>query len=206
MALNRTWNGLLLGACCAALTAGSASAAVISSKTPMDFTGKSVSFGFDGADIVFGSNQDFTFSDNGTVFPDSVDITTGGGAQVAAFGGFLGIPVTPSSLFNPVRGFGSTYTFGPGQYASFSTPTPIAASSRGFYLGLTETLSDGVHYGFAEVADGGKILQSVAFESVAGRNIVTPVPLPASAPLFGAALIGLAGLGYAAKRKKTAAV
>lgn len=35
---------------------------------------------------------------------------------------------------------------------------------------------------------------------------VSAVPLPASAPMFGAALLGLAGLGYAAKRKaKTAA-
>ena len=34
---------------------------------------------------------------------------------------------------------------------------------------------------------------------------VSAVPLPASAPLFGAALLGLAGLGYAANRKKAAA-
>ena len=34
---------------------------------------------------------------------------------------------------------------------------------------------------------------------------LSAVPLPASAPMFGAALLGLAGLGYAAKRKKAAA-
>ena len=34
---------------------------------------------------------------------------------------------------------------------------------------------------------------------------VSAVPLPASAPMFGAALLGLAGVGYAAKRKKVAA-
>ena len=33
-------------------------------------------------------------------------------------------------------------------------------------------------------------------------GLVSPVPLPASAPMFGAALLGLAGLGYAANRKK----
>ena len=39
-----------------------------------------------------------------------------------------------------------------------------------------------------------------------GSQIVVPnVPLPASAPMFGASLLGLAGLGYAAKRKKAAA-
>ena len=36
-------------------------------------------------------------------------------------------------------------------------------------------------------------------------NTMSTVPLPASAPMFGAALVGLAGLGYAAKRKKAAA-
>lgn len=34
---------------------------------------------------------------------------------------------------------------------------------------------------------------------------VSSVPLPASAPMFGAALLALGGLGYAAKRKKAAA-
>lgn len=33
-------------------------------------------------------------------------------------------------------------------------------------------------------------------------DLPSPVPLPSSAPMFGAALLGLAGLGYAAKRKK----
>ena len=40
---------------------------------------------------------------------------------------------------------------------------------------------------------------------VASVERISPVPLPASAPMFGAALLGLAGLGYAAKRKKAAA-
>ena len=169
-----------------------------------------MSFGFDGTDLVFGKNEDFTFSDNmGPPFNSSpVDVSTRGTAQVSAFGGFLGIPLVPSSYFNPVRGFGTTYEFGPntfGQLASFSTPTAIDASVRGFYIELRETLSDGVHYGYGQFADGGTILQAVAFESVAGQSIVTPVPLPASAPMFGAALLGLVGLGYAAKRKKEAA-
>lgn len=34
---------------------------------------------------------------------------------------------------------------------------------------------------------------------------LSTVPLPASAPMFGAALLGLAGIGYVAKRKKAAA-
>ena len=40
-----------------------------------------------------------------------------------------------------------------------------------------------------------------AFEFAA----LSAVPLPASAPMFGGAILGLAGLGYAAKRKKAAA-
>ena len=205
MAHNRTWKGLLLGVCCAALMAGTASAAVISSTNPIDFNGGSVSFGFDGSNIVFGPNQDFTFSDNGD-FLNPVSVTTSSNSQVSAFGGFLGIPLAPSSYFNPVRGSG-TLEFGPntfGQLASFSTPTAIGASVRGFYIELTETLSDGTHYGYGQFADGGTILQSIAFESVAGRNIVTPVPLPASAPMLGAAVLVLGLAGYGVKRKKAA--
>ena len=37
------------------------------------------------------------------------------------------------------------------------------------------------------------------------NGTVSPVPLPASAPMFGAALLGLAGLGYAAKSKRARA-
>lgn len=209
MARNRTLNGLLLGASCAALLIGPASAAVIRNTTVMDFTGGSVSFGFDGTNLVFGPNQGFTFSDNMGAFfnPSPVDVTTDANAQVSAFGGFLGIPLVPSSYFNPVRGAG-VLEFGPGtfgQLASFSTPTAIDASVRGFFIELTETLSDGTHYGYGQFADGGTILQSVAFESVAGQSIMTPVPLPASAPMFGAAILGLAGLGYGMKRKKAVA-
>lgn len=40
---------------------------------------------------------------------------------------------------------------------------------------------------------------------VASVGQISTVPLPASAPMFGAALMGLAAMGYAAKRKKTAA-
>lgn len=206
MARNRTLIGLLLGTCCAALMVTPASAAVISSTTLVDFTGGSVSFGFNGTDIVFGPDQAFTFSDNGDS-TSNVDVMTRGSSQVSAFGGFLGIPLVPSSYFNSVRGSGSL-EFGPttfGQLASFSTPTAIGASVRGFYIELTETLSDGTHYGYGQFADGGTILQSVAFESVAGRNIVTPVPLPASAPMFGAAVLALGLAGYSVKRKKAAA-
>ena len=206
MARNRTWIELLLGTCCAALMAGPASAAVINSTALKDFTGSFVSFGFNGTSIVFAPNQDFTFSDNGDFF-NPVSVATSGASQVSAFGGFLGIPLVPSSYFDPVRGSGSL-EFGPttfGQLASFSTPTSIAASVNGFYIELTETLSDGTHYGYGRFGDGGTILQSVAFESVAGRTIVTPVPLPASAPMFGAALLALGLVGYGVKRNKSAA-
>ena len=207
MTRNRTLIGLALGSCYAALLMGPASAAVISSNTRMNFTGGSVSFGFNGTDIVFDTDKDFTFSDNGDFF-SPVDVTTSTTSKVTAYGGFSGYPLIPSSLFSPVRGFGPSYTFGPttfGQLASFSTPSVINASGSGFYIELTEALSDGVHYGYGLFAPGGTILQTVAFESVAGQSIVTPVPLPAAAPIFGAALLGLAGLGYAAKRMKAVA-
>ncbi|MCW6506983.1 hypothetical protein [Lichenifustis flavocetrariae] len=54
----------------------------------------------------------------------------------------------------------------------------------------------GLNYGVA-VTDGTDVLDYTSG--------VSAVPLPSSAPMFGAALFGLAGFSYAAKRKKAAA-
>ena len=196
---NRILSAVLLGASCAALLSGAASAAVITNRTPVDFTGGSVSIGF--------GTQDITFSDNGTNLFDfnPVSVATSGGGAVT-YSSFFG---TPDTFFDPIRGSGSL-TFGPTTpFASLSDATIIRYSAAPFIIGLADTTSDGIHYGYGEFA--GTSLVSYGFESVAGQAItisnttLSAVPLPASAPMFGAALLGFAGLGYAAKRKRAAA-
>ena len=198
MARNRILSVVLFGAGFTALTVGTASAAVITNRTPVDFTGGSVSIGFGTQDITFTdiSGGNFTF--------DPVGVSASGGGAFGYFSFFN----TPSTFFDPIRGSG-TLTFDSNtQFASFSTPQTIGASINPFIIALADTTADGIHYGYGEFA--GTSLVSYGFESVAGQPItisntsLSAVPLPAAAPMFGAALLALGGLGYAAKRKKTA--
>lgn len=195
MTRNRIRQGLLLAISCAALTGGTASAAVITNRTNVDFTGSSVSIGF--------GTQDITFSDNSTnpydFEPVSV-LTSGGGA--VTYSPFFGVPFT---YFDPIRGSG-TLTFGStSQFSSLSSATIIPYSATAFLIGLADTTSDGTHYGYGEFA--GTTLISYGFESVAGQSItisntsLSAVPLPASAPMFGAALVLVGLVGYRAKRR-----
>lgn len=74
----------------------------------------------------------------------------------------------------------------------------------GKYLALDRvTLDPGLYY----LGVGATGVNPTPPSGYAGTlsKALSPVPLPASAPMFGAALLGLAGLGYAAKRKKEAA-
>ena len=195
MVSNQTWKTLLLGACCAVSMSASASAAVVLTQTFVDFTSKPFSFGFD-----VGSS-DFTLSNTRDGFfgsPVAVS-TSGGGAVRTIFG-------SPSVDFDPPRNatpYDSSLNFG-----SFSSATPISSSGPASLLGLADTTSDGTHYGFAEFYQN--TLVSYAFESRPGVAIVpltvlSPVPLPASAPMFGAALLALGAVGYGVRFKKAAA-
>ncbi|MCW6506685.1 hypothetical protein [Lichenifustis flavocetrariae] len=200
MARIRTLSKVLLGASCAALMVGTASAAVITNRTPVDFTGGSVSIGF--------GTQDITFSDNGTNIFDfnPVSVATSGGGAVT-YSSFFGVPFT---YFDAIRGSGSL-TFGStAEFSSLPAATVIPYSATPFIIGLADTTSNGTHYGYGEFA--GTSLVSYGFESVPGQAItisntsLSAVPLPASAPMFGAALLAFAGLGYGVKRKKAAAL
>ncbi|MCW6509700.1 hypothetical protein [Lichenifustis flavocetrariae] len=83
-----------------------------------------------------------------------------------------------------------------------TTQSYTLASNAGF---LTESFTAMVSgsasaLSFTEVGSSdniGNILDNVSVS-------VSSVPLPASAPMFGAALLALAGFGYAAKRKQAA--
>jgi hypothetical protein len=83
-------------------------------------------------------------------------VSTTGTAEVTSFGGFLGIPVQPTTYFTDMRN-GSDVLFGPdqfGSYASLPTPTAIPDSSGDSFLGLQYTVGDNTYYGFARFARG----------------------------------------------------
>ena len=101
------------------------------------------------------------------------------------------------------------------QYSAFADLTNTAFGT-GEQIGVTKLLTD---HAFSSSTAGEltgltgsfSLTEQVVINAGSGPSLVSfdgqlsPVPLPASAPMFGAALLGLAGLGYAAKRKKAAA-
>lgn len=181
-----------------AMTAA-ASAAVISGG--ISFVGGSKSFGYDGS-------GDFTFTDisTGPYDFDSIGVSTSGGGAVTSFGiPALGIPFAPTTFQNPRFGF-TPPSFGPDTFfpfLSYATTTAISGSATPEIIGLRDIVGGEIHYGYAVL--GGPQFVTYAFESTPGLSIVPGVPLPASAPMFGAALLALGGIGYVAKRKKVAA-
>ena len=204
MARNRTAKILLLSTCCAGLMTGAASASIIINRSPVDFTGGAVSIGygpgFGTGDITFSDNKSSPFDGS----PVSVATSAAGAVTYSAFFG------TPDIFFDAIRGSGSL-TFGPATpFSSLLDPTTIRYSATPSIIGLADTSTDGIHYGYGEF--DGTSLVSYGFESVAGKAItitnttLSAVPLPASASMFGAALLALGLAGYGVKRKKAAAV
>ena len=74
------------------------------------------------------------------------------------------------------------------------------------YAGGVSAIPAGTYIGFEDLRGGGdKDYNDDTFVFTNTTTSLSAVPLPASAPMFGAALLGLAGLGYVAKRKKASA-
>lgn len=116
------------------------------------------------------------------------------------------LPVTSFVVQNVGYEFGSSVTY----QASANTyvtiynayPPPIPGDFR---VPFAEEVGPGDGgYGHFVSADG---LASgyLGPTSVTVAYVTSTVPLPASAPMFGAALLALGGLGYATKRKRAAA-
>ena len=111
-------------------------------------------------------------------------VSTTGTAQVSSFGGFLGIPVEPSTFFTDMRN-GSDVMFGPdqfGSYAGFATATDIPYSATDSFLGLRYTVGDDTFYGFAQFA--GADLARYGFETMPNIDIDANSPAVAGRRSF----------------------
>lgn len=114
------------------------------------------------------------------------------GVLPSLIGNVLALNLSQDFIYNPLAGNLILDVQVSGE-ASDQFDTAGFASSRD--KGLTRLL-DNKFTGSADVDYGYGL--ATGFEVVDG---VSSVPLPASAPLFGAALLGLAGLGYGMKRR-----
>ena len=124
-------------------------------------------------------------------------VSTTGTAEVTSFGGFLGIPVEPTTYFTDMRN-GSDVLFGPdqfGSYASFPTATDIPNSSIDSFLGLRYTLGDDTFYGFAQFSGGD--LEIYGFETTPNIDIDANSPAVATPELSTWAMMTLGFFGTA---------
>lgn len=175
------------------LFAGTASATVVYSAPNADLTSPyTISFG--------GGQASYTFSSEKRDFGEvtgPILISTGGTGLVAS----LGFPFYDSphpSSYNSGAMIGSETL---AQFDAYSSPAAIDYSSTDTFVGLKFTLSDGIHYGYAEVTgyrgiNGSlayaPILYDYAYETTPGKTIfatginpVNPVPEPAELGMFG---------------------
>ena len=141
--------------------------------------------GYDSLDGVNFYEDDFTLSQNGTpIYKGSFDL--GGGGSNAVFF------APPGSTFDVSPVSTGTPTF-KGGLAGITVPVTLLASNT-FTLSYDSLIVD--HAGYQGIGDEGFGVNSFS---------VSSVPLPASLPMLGGALLLLAGIGVSAKRK-TAAV
>ena len=145
-----------------------------------------------------GSSFTFSYDPNGSFDFDPVYIQTTGNAAVTAFGGFLGIPLAPSTFFTR-----SVVEIGPRTspgFASFDTAAEVPYSIVEGDLGLRYTIGTDDYYGYARF--GGSLLQTVAFETTANTPILTgslgAVPEPATWAMM---IAGFALAGAGMRRK-----
>lgn len=132
-----------------------------------------------GTPFTFGpsSTDQFSFSYPTSGYFADTFVSTTGTAEVSSFGGFLGIPVEPSTFFTDMRN-GSDVLFGPdqfGSYASFPTATDIPYSSGDSFLGLRYTVGADTYYGFARFA--GPNLELYGFETTPNADIGANFPV-----------------------------
>jgi len=160
--------------------AGGAEAAVIQSSVNQALTATPFTVSFGGAAAGYG----FTAASTGN--GPGAAVQTNGTAQVSSFLGSIADFAAGSSIDQN----GELYSF-----SAFPAAATIPNSPADDYIGLAFSLSDGLHYGYAEVA--GATLVAYGYESTPNATILTgataaAVPEPASTVMFMAGAFGLA--------------
>jgi hypothetical protein len=160
-----------------------------------------------GTPFTFGpsSADQFSLSYPASGFFADTFVSTTGTAEVTSFGGFLGIPVEPTTYFTDMRG-DHDVLFGPdqfGSYASFPTATDIPFSATDSFLGLRYTVGDNTFYGFSQFA--GPDLERYGFETTPNIDIDANSPAVATPELSTWAMMALGFVGTAllAKRRRS---
>jgi hypothetical protein len=150
------------------------------------------------------AENQFSLSYPTSGFFNDTFVSTTGTAEVSSFGGFLGIPVEPSTFFTDMRG-GHDVLFGPdqfGSYAGFATATDIPFSAVDSFLGLRYTIGADTFYGFAQFAGGD--LERYGFETTPNTDIDANMPVAAPELSTWAMLaLGFVGTALLAKRRRT---
>ena len=192
--LARTIGALAMGSVIAVGGAGATQAAVVSAmpNAALSDAPVTVSLG-DGA-------ASYAFTSASTGFGPGAAVATSGTAQVATLGG-----VADFSAGATIDQTGELYAFAPSPNAA-----TIPFSAADDFIGLAFTLSDGQHFGYAEV--DGPTLVSYGYESDPGASILTgavgpaAVPEPGSALLLAAGLAGLTALACGGRRRRPASL
>ncbi len=188
--MNRTHIIAATAGLCLALT-GTAKAAVLTSYStdlPADvFTAPTSSTD---TSFVTGSSGNQYVSPFGDTTSEYVAVKAGGSAIYDISGTSLSFVYGSPDKYN-------TISFLNAAGDVFDTFTPVGSpltSAHSYFVTLTAS-------GEFSAVEFSSSLNSLEFSNVS----VSAVPLPAAAPMFGAALLALAGLGYGAKRKSAAA-
>ena len=185
---------LILLAAAAGTVASSAQAAPVITAVGADLTKGAYTFNYLG--------DAFTFAATGDIF-NPLAVQNQAADATSSFGGFLGIPVSPTSDFVN-RGtvmFGST-----DNYTTFGTLTTVPFSNGDNFIGLRATVGGQDYFGFAYTTNA--VLDSVGFESVAGQSITATTAIPAAAvpeaATWATMMVGLGVVGGALRRRRKA--
>ncbi len=175
---------------CLGLTSGGAQAAVAITAVNADLTAAPYTINYDGGSI--------TFSASGDIF-NPVSVRTSANAGVSSFGGFLGIPVAPTSDFvdRGVVMFGQGY----GAFSAFTSTTEVPYSNGQNFIGLDVMNGGATYYGFA-YTDNDELV-SYGFQTSPGVAITatTAVPVPEPAT-WGLMVLGVGMLGLMMRSRR----
>lgn len=178
----------MLACASAAFIASAASATPVITVVNANLNNSPFSFSYQGATFTFSGTSDF-------FTPVAVQNTAGG--AFSSFGGFLGIPVTPTTSFTD-RG---AVTYGPGdRFASFLSTTTVPSSNGGNFIGLRATSAGGDFFGFAYTLNN--VLKSYGFETAANTRITATTAAVPEASTWAMLLIGFGAVGSSMRYRR----